>query len=89
MTTPPDMTLFVRDAPHRVSEEGGPRLSEGHTDYAIQYFKDAGYRAGLLVGRARRAIMGGKEGLLPRVTGDQDPDGYRQRQYHGDYGLHR
>lgn len=39
-------------------------------DYAITYFKDAGYRAGLTGRPGQMYIMGGKEGLLPRVTGE-------------------
>lgn len=39
-------------------------------EYAIQFFKDAGYRAGLTGRPGQMYIMGGKEGLLPRVTGE-------------------
>lgn len=47
------------------------RLSGDDTlEYAIQYFKDAGYRAGLTGRPGQVFIMGGKEGLLPRVTGE-------------------
>lgn len=39
-------------------------------DFAIDFFKDHGYRAGR-TGRPNQAfVMGGKEGLLPRVTGE-------------------
>lgn len=47
------------------------RLSGKATlDYAIDYFKSAGYRAGLTGRPGQMFIMGGKEGLLPRVTGE-------------------
>lgn len=39
-------------------------------EYAIQFFKDAGYRAGLTGRPGQIFIMGGKEGILPRVTGE-------------------
>ena len=47
------------------------RMSAAKTlDYAINFFKERGYRAGR-TGRPNQAfIMGGKEGLLPRVTGE-------------------
>lgn len=47
------------------------RMSAAETlDYAINFFKERGYRAGR-TGRPNQAfIMGGKEGLLPRVTGE-------------------
>lgn len=39
-------------------------------DFAIDFFKEHGYRAGR-TGRPNQAfVMGGKEGLLPRVTGE-------------------
>jgi hypothetical protein len=39
-------------------------------DYAIAFFKERGYRSGT-TGRPNQAyVMGGKEGLLPRVTGE-------------------
>lgn len=47
------------------------RLSPKETlDYAITYFKNAGYRSGLTGRPGQMFIMGGKEGLLPRVTGE-------------------
>jgi len=47
------------------------RMSASDTlDYAIAFFQERGYRAGR-TGRPNQAyIMGGKEGLLPRVTGE-------------------
>lgn len=39
-------------------------------EYAIEYFKNEGYRAGLTGRPGQMYIMGGKEGLLPRVTGE-------------------
>jgi hypothetical protein len=39
-------------------------------DFAIEFFKERGYRAGR-TGRPNQAfVMGGKEGALPRVTGE-------------------
>lgn len=39
-------------------------------DYAITFFTERGYRSGR-TGRPNQAfVMGGKEGLLPRVTGE-------------------
>lgn len=39
-------------------------------DYAISFFTELGYRAGR-TGRPNQAfIIGGREGLLPRVTGE-------------------
>lgn len=47
------------------------RMSAGETlDFAIEFFKERGYRSGR-TGRPNQAfVMGGKEGLLPRVTGE-------------------
>ena len=47
------------------------RMSATETlDYAIAFFTKRGYRAGR-TGRPNQAyVMGGKEGLLPRVTGE-------------------
>jgi len=47
------------------------RLPASETlDYAIAFFTERGYRAGR-TGRPNQAfVMGGKEGLLPRVTGE-------------------
>lgn len=39
-------------------------------DYAVSFFKDAGYRAGLTGRPNQMFIMGGREGILPRVTGE-------------------
>ncbi len=47
------------------------KLSAAETlDYAISFFTEAGYRAGR-TGRPNQVfIMGGREGILPRVTGE-------------------
>jgi hypothetical protein len=47
------------------------RMSASETlEYAIAFFTERGYRAGR-TGRPNQAyVMGGKEGLLPRVTGE-------------------
>ncbi len=47
------------------------RMSANETlDYAVAFFTERGYRAGK-TGRPNQAyVMGGKEGLLPRVTGE-------------------
>ncbi len=39
-------------------------------DYAIAFFKERGYRAGLTGRPGQMFVMGGKEGRLPRVTGE-------------------
>lgn len=49
-----------------VSKLSGPETLE----YAIRYFTEAGYRAGLTGRPGQMFVMGGKEGLLPRVTGE-------------------
>lgn len=47
------------------------KLSPKETlDYAVTFFKDHGYRAGLTGRPNQMYIMGGKEGVLPRVTGE-------------------
>lgn len=47
------------------------RLSGDETlDYAVGFFTDAGYRAGRTGRPGQMFIMGGKEGILPRVTGE-------------------
>lgn len=47
------------------------KLSAKETmDYAIEYFQKAGYRAGLTGRPNQMFIMGGREGKLPRVTGE-------------------
>ena len=38
--------------------------------YAISWFQDHGYRAGLTGRPNQMYILGGKEGVLPRVTGE-------------------
>ena len=72
MTTPPDMDAIRAEMRRTVYQKKAvSRLSGKDTlDYAIQYFKDAGYRAGLTGRPGQMYIMGGKEGLLPRVTGE-------------------
>ncbi len=47
------------------------RMSANETlDYAIAFFQERGYRAGR-TGRPNQAfVMGGREGVLPRVTGE-------------------
>ncbi len=47
------------------------RMSASETlDYAIAFFSERGYRSGR-TGRPNQAfVMGGKEGLLPRVNGE-------------------
>lgn len=47
------------------------RMSANETlDFAIEFFKERGYRSGR-TGRPNQAfVMGGKEGILPRVTGE-------------------
>ena len=39
-------------------------------DLAIAFFKERGYRAGRAARPNQIFIMGGKEGILPRVTGE-------------------
>jgi hypothetical protein len=39
-------------------------------DFAIAFFKERGYRSGKTGRPGQIFIMGGKEGLLPRVTGE-------------------
>jgi hypothetical protein len=47
------------------------RLTAKETlDYAIGFFKEHGYRAGLTGRPNQMFIMGGREGILPRVTGE-------------------
>lgn len=47
------------------------RLSAKETmDYAVTFFKDAGYRAGPTGRQNQIFILGGREGKLPRVTGE-------------------
>lgn len=49
-----------------VSKLSGPET----LNYAVQWFTDHGYRAGLTGRPNQMFVMGGKEGLLPRVTGE-------------------
>lgn len=52
-------------------KKGVSRLPGNETlEYAVTFFKDAGYRAGLTGRPGQMFVMGGKEGLLPRVTGE-------------------
>jgi hypothetical protein len=72
MTDAPDMNA-IREEMRRTAyqKKAVSRLSGKETlDYAITYFQDAGYRAGLTGRPGQMYIMGGKEGLLPRVTGE-------------------
>lgn len=47
------------------------RMSGNETlDYAIEFFKERGYRAGRTGRPGQAFVMGGKEGILPRVTGE-------------------
>lgn len=39
-------------------------------DFAIAWFKERGYRAGRAARPNHIFVMGGREGLLPRVTGE-------------------
>lgn len=72
MTTTPDMDAMRAEMRRTAYQKKAvSKLSGKETlDYAIQYFKDAGYRAGLTGRPGQMYIMGGKEGLLPRVTGE-------------------
>lgn len=72
MTTPPDLDEMKAEMRRTAYQKKAvSRLSGKETlDYAIAYFKDAGYRAGLTGRPGQMYIMGGKEGLLPRVTGE-------------------
>ena len=47
------------------------RLSAKATlDYAVAFFKERGYRSGPAARPNQVFVMGGREGLLPRVTGE-------------------
>lgn len=72
MTTLPDKDTIRAEMRRTVYQKKAvSRLSGKDTlDYAIEYFKNAGYRAGLTGRPGQMYIMGGKEGLLPRVTGE-------------------
>lgn len=70
--TPPTQDA-VREEMRRTvyQKKAVSRLSGKETlDYAIGFFKDAGYKAGLTGRPGQMFIMGGREGLLPRVTGE-------------------
>lgn len=72
MTEKPNFDA-VREEMRRTvyQKKGVSRLPGDETlEYAIQFFKDAGYRSGLTGRPGQMFIMGGKEGLLPRVTGE-------------------
>lgn len=72
MTTTPDMEAMKAEMRRTAYQKKAvSRLTGKETlDYAISYFKDAGYRAGLTGRPGQMYIMGGKEGILPRVTGE-------------------
>lgn len=72
MVDAPDMNA-MREEMRRTAyqKKAVSRLSGKETlDYAITYFQNAGYRAGLTGRPGQMYIMGGREGLLPRVTGE-------------------
>lgn len=72
MTVMPDKSAMQAEMRRTAYQKKAvSRLSGPDTlEYAIQYFKDAGYRSGLTGRPGQMYIMGGKEGLLPRVTGE-------------------
>lgn len=69
----PDLKAQIQAEMRRTAyqKKAVSRLSASATlDYAISFFQERGYRAGR-TGRPNQAfVMGGKEGLLPRVTGE-------------------
>lgn len=71
--TEPDLKEQIRAEMRRTAyqKKAVSRLPAKDTlDYAIAFFKERGYRAGT-TGRPNQAfVMGGKEGILPRVTGE-------------------
>src|SRR5699024_4653488 len=72
MTEAPSREAMREEMRRTVFQKKGiSRLSGDKTlEYAVEYFKNAGYRAGLTGRPGQMYIMGGKEGLLPRVTGE-------------------
>lgn len=71
--TEPDFRAQMREEMRRTAyqKKAVSRLGATETiDYAIMYFTNAGYRAGKTGRPNQMYIMGGKEGLLPRVTGE-------------------
>jgi hypothetical protein len=71
--TDPDLKTLMQEEMRRTAyqKKAVSRLSAGETlDYAIAFFTERGYRSGR-TGRPNQAfVMGGKEGHLPRVTGE-------------------
>jgi hypothetical protein len=69
----PDLKAQIQAEMRRTAyqKKAVSRLGAKETlDYAISFFKDRGYRSGT-TGRPNQAfVMGGKEGILPRVTGE-------------------
>lgn len=69
----PDLKTRMQEEMRRTAyqKKAVSRISAKETlDYAIAFFTERGYRAGR-TGRPNQAfVMGGKEGLLPRVTGE-------------------
>jgi len=72
MTEAPDHNAIREEMRRTVYQKKAvSRLSGKETlDYAIGFFKERGYRAGLTGRPGQMFVMGGKEGLLPRVTGE-------------------
>lgn len=72
MTEAPNRDAMREEMRRTVFQKKGvSRLSGDETlDYAIEFFKNAGYRSGRTGRPGQVFIMGGKEGLLPRVTGE-------------------
>jgi hypothetical protein len=69
----PDLKAQIQAEMRRTAyqKKAVSRLSASETlDFAIAFFQERGYRAGR-TGRPNQAfVMGGKEGILPRVTGE-------------------
>jgi len=69
----PDLKAQIQAEMRRTAyqKKAVSRLSASETlDYAIAFFQEHGYRAGR-TGRPNQAfVMGGKEGILPRATGE-------------------
>lgn len=72
MPDAPDMNAMKAEMRRTVYQKKAvSRMSGTETlDYAIAFFKERGYRAGLTGRPGQMFVMGGKEGLLPRVTGE-------------------
>lgn len=71
--TEPDLKSQIQAEMRRMAyqKKAVSRLPASETlDYAIAFFLERGYRSGR-TGRPNQVfIMGGKEGILPRVTGE-------------------